>query len=63
MTVRERKATHTMTGTRKLEMLEITTAVCLQHLRLVLHRDSIFENPETRTYKNIQEVGGRRQIF
>jgi hypothetical protein len=52
-----------MTGTRKLEMLDITTAVCLQHLRLVLHRDSIYENPKTRTYKNIQEVGGRRQIF
>jgi hypothetical protein len=34
MTGRQRKATHIQTGTRKLEMLEITTAVCLQHLRL-----------------------------
>jgi hypothetical protein len=53
-----------VTGTRKLEMLEITTAVCLQHLRLVLHRDSIFEYPKTRTYKNIQqEVWGETNIL
>jgi hypothetical protein len=63
MTGRQRKTTYTTMGTRKLEMLEITTAVRLQHFRLVLHRDPIFENPKTRTYKNIQEVGGRRQIF
>jgi len=56
----QRKATYTTTGTSKLEMLEITRAVWLQHLKLVLHRDPIFENTKTRTYKNIQ---GRRQIF
>jgi hypothetical protein len=34
MTGRQRKATHTMTCTRKMEMLQITAAVCLEHLRL-----------------------------
>jgi len=52
-----------MTGTRKLEMLEITTAVCLQHLRLVLHSDSFFKNPKIRTYKTFRKCGVEDKYF